>query len=631
MGDLDSSIRAMTARIRHRGPDAEGHELFPTVGLALGHRRLSIVDLSPSGAQPMTSGSGRYCVVFNGEIYNHVTLRSELVAKGHTFRGSSDTEVMLGLFDRYGVEQAIPLLAGMFAVAVWDLQEHALWLARDRMGEKPLYYGQFGDTFAFASELKALRCLANCPTTIDHAAIYDVLERGTIRGSRSILSGVAKLVPGGLLRIARDGSGVRTEHSRYWTVEGALSAGRPPSSSAKTSSSEAVDALDTLLCQVVREEAQADVPVGAFLSGGIDSSLIVGVMQRVSALPVRTFTIGFDETTFDESAAAAQVARHLGTTHTTIPLRGSDALKYVDGLPAIFDEPFADSSQLPTLMVCQATRRHVTVALSGDGGDELFGGYSQYTSPDSVARVAGRIPRPLQPAIGALASLVPDVAMSAIQSAGSWSPHTRARLAAVLSSSSDPRITYETLVSSWVDPPAVVAETLRAGDLDSRLTRSWPNADTLPERQMSYDMKTYLPDDILVKVDRSAMAVSLETRAPLLDHRIVEFALAQPLEHKIVGGTGKLLLRKLLERYVPRALWDRPKQGFGIPLARWLRTDLREWSHDLLRDDQLLREWFKPQMVARILREHEAGFDHSARLWRLLMVMQWIRSNPLTW
>ncbi len=628
LGDLDSSIRAMTSRIRHRGPDADGHEIFPGDGLALGHRRLSIVDLSPTGAQPMTSGSGRFCVVFNGEIYNHVTLRSELHSDGQVFRGSSDTEVMLSLFDRHGVEATIPRLAGMFAIAVWDLQERVLWLVRDRMGEKPLYYGQFGDTFAFGSELKALRCLSNCPTTIDPMAICDVLERGVIRGTRSILSGVVKLPPGSLLRVARNETAVHTQLSRYWTVQQVLDRTEKDSRSAQSTNREAIDALDALLCQVVGEEAKADVPVGAFLSGGIDSSLIVAVMQQVSALPVRTFTIGFDEAKFDESAAAAVVAKHLGTTHTTIPLRGADALQYVDRLPDIFDEPFADSSQLPTLLVCQATQQHVTVALSGDGGDELFGGYSQYTSRDSLGHLAAQVPRPLQPLLGAVASFAPEVAMKPLRGEGSWSPHIKARLAAVLRSSSDPRVTYETLVSEWADPASVLSERqLSRRDLLSRLAQAWPRAATFPEQQMAYDMQTYLPDDILVKVDRSAMSVSLETRAPLLDHRVVEFALAQPLENKIADGKGKLLLRQLLGRYVPSALWDRPKQGFGIPLAQWLRTNLRAWSTDILRDDQLLREWLEPTMVKRILREHQDGVDHSARLWRLLMIMQWIRGD----
>ena len=561
VGDLESTVRAMTSRIRHRGPDADGHEILAGEGLALGHRRLSIVDLSPTGAQPMYSSSGRYCVVFNGEIYNFRELRREFAAHGQVFRGSSDTEVMLAAFEAYGVQGSLHRLAGMFSFATWDVKERVLWLARDRMGEKPLYYGQFGNTVAFASELKSLRSLANCPREIDPAAVTDVLERGFVRGERTILAGVLKLKPGHCLRIERTDARVHLSSHCYWSVPEILATVNGSKPHDTSGDDEATDALDALLGSVVRDEMLADVPIGAFLSGGIDSSLIVAVMQRVSSEPVRTFTIGFDEGEFDESPHASKVAAHLGTQHTSIRLRADDALDFVDRLPEVFDEPFADSSQLPTLLVCQATRQHVTVALSGDGGDELFGGYSQYLGRDSVASLAQKVPAIMRESMASVVSRVPERLWGALSPGSAWPPHSQARLERALSANS-PRVTFEGLVSEWAEPNMVLApHRRRTVDSADPLTIDWPRARSEREAQMAYDIQTYLPDDILVKVDRCAMAVSLETRAPLLDHRVVEFALGQPLTRKIRQGTGKFLLRRLLHRYLPSTLWDRPKKA----------------------------------------------------------------------
>jgi asparagine synthase (glutamine-hydrolysing) len=623
VGDLDSTIRGMTAKMRHRGPDGSGHEILADEGLALGHRRLAIVDLSPTGAQPMYSATGRYCLTFNGEVYNFRELRSHLLSRGHVFRGSSDSEVMLACFEAVGVEAALRQFHGMFGFALWDKQERALWLARDRMGEKPVYYGQFGSTFAFASELKSLRGLANCPHRVNADAVADVLERGFVRGSRTVLEGVSKLLPGHSLRVDRRGAELRMEARRYWSVQTTLDEVQISAPQDAWSDEVAADALDELLKAVIRDEMLADVPIGAFLSGGVDSSLVVAVMQHVATEPVRTFTVGFEEGEFDEKSHAASVAKHIGTRHTTIELRADDAISYIDRLPAVFDEPFADSSQLPTLLVCQATREHVTVALSGDGGDELFGGYSQYLGRDSIGRLTNAIPRVARGPVGGLLSLLPLGTWNSLASGGTWSPNSRARLLRTLREDSA-RTTFEGLVSEWADPNMLLAKHRRRTTSDL-LSVEWPLARSLSVAQMAYDMQTYLPDDILVKVDRCAMAVSLETRAPLLDHRIVEFALREPLARKIGEGKGKLLLRRLLNRYVPATLWDRPKKGFAIPLPEWLRGRLRPWAEAQLRDDEILRDWFDSKTIQRVWQEHQSGFDHAERLWRVLLLLQWLR------
>jgi asparagine synthase (glutamine-hydrolysing) len=615
------ALERMTCSLAHRGPDADGKWFEPTHGVALGHRRLSIVDLSPTGAQPMHSASGRFTIVFNGEIYNYRHLRDELGALGSTWRGTSDTEVMLAGFEQWGVAETLPRLAGMFAFAVWDHAQHSLSLARDRMGEKPLYIGEFNGQIAFASELKALRTLPDFPATVNVEAIAEVVRQGYVGGRHSAYASVTRLRPGEFAVVTSHGGSLSTKTAAYWTVADTLRRGQRPSQSDEA----AVDALDELLTAVVADEMVADVPVGAFLSGGIDSSLIVSLMQKVSSRPVRTFTIGFRENSHDESPFARQVAEHLGTEHTEIILSADDALAFVERLPNIFDEPFADSSQLPTLLVSSVTRKHVTVALSGDGGDELFGGYSQYMSPDSIGSLIRRVPRafrvPLRATIGAAPR---SLVHSLLDRGGSWAPNTRARLIRELRDSSK-AASYGNLLAKWVAPADVMApeRQLAAHAVDA----AWPAAPSEQESRMAFDMQHYMPDDILVKVDRSAMACSLETRAPLLDHRVVEFALQTPLGQKIRDGRGKFLLRHLLARYVPQRLIDRPKQGFSIPLASWLRGPLRAWGTAVLEPDPLLRSWLQAPVVTAMWNAHMNGEDHAERLWPLLMVMQWLRSN----
>lgn len=620
------SLRRMTDALAHRGPDADGHWIDAERGVALGHRRLSIVDLSPTGAQPMRSHSGRFTVVFNGEIYNYRTLRDELSRAGVTFRGTSDTEVMLAGFEAWGITATLSRLAGMFAFAVWDSATEELWLARDRMGEKPLYIAQFNGQLAFASEIKSFRVLAGFPRDINPAALGSVLRNGYVGGEQSIYQAVTRLRPGSYAVVSSKNGQPQVRSELYWNVRNELRHENAPVAYANDVA--ATDALDALLTEVVGEEMVADVPVGAFLSGGIDSSLIVSVMQKVASRPVRTFTIGFSENSHDESPFARAVAKHLGTEHTEIMLSADDALAFVERLPTIFDEPFADSSQLPTLLVSAVTRKHVTVALSGDGGDELFGGYSQYMAPDSVGRMIQRVPRSLRATLGATIGAAPNALVNSVLNRGSsWAPNTRARLVRELRDSSKAS-SYENLLAKWVSPSDVLAPAHAAANAATP-GDPWPNAASEEEARMAYDMQHYLPDDILVKVDRSAMASSLETRAPLLDHRIVTFAVQQPLALKIRDGRGKFLLRNLLARYIPQTMIDRPKRGFSIPLATWLRGPLKAWGDSVLQNDATLREWLQPAVVNAMWTAHQRGEDHAERLWPILTVMQWVRAESV--
>ncbi|MEP6764839.1 MAG: asparagine synthase (glutamine-hydrolyzing) [Gemmatimonadaceae bacterium] len=618
------SLKRMTDAIAHRGPDADGHWFDPRHGIALGHRRLSIVDLSPTGAQPMRSATGRFNIVFNGEIYNFRRLREELSAGGATFRGTSDTEVMLAGFEHWGFEKTLARMAGMFAFAVWDAAKQELLIARDRMGEKPLYLAQFDGLLAFASEIKALRTLPAFPTDIDPSAFADVLRSGYIGGSHSVFRAVTRLAPGEFAVVTNANGVPSVRTGRYWSVPDEVRAAT--AHPRLGTDDEATTALDNLLTEIVGDEMVADVPVGAFLSGGIDSSLIVSLMQKVASRPVRTFTIGFRESSHDESPFAREVAKHLGTEHTEIMLSADDALEFVERLPTIFDEPFADSSQLPTLLVSAVTRKHVTVALSGDGGDELFGGYSQYLANDGVTKLIGRVPAALRAPLSAAIGVAPrGLVNSALASGTTWAPNTRARLIRELRQPS--RVAaYQNSLARWVAP----SDVLKFSSNSSSNTANWPSAATDEESRMAFDMQHYLPDDILVKVDRSAMAASLETRAPLLDHRVVQFALHTPLEKKIRDGRGKFLLRNLLARYVPQQLIDRPKRGFSIPLSTWLRGPLRPWGTAMLESDKLLATWFQPAVVSALWAAHQRGEEHAEQLWPLLMIMQWLRSTSNT-
>jgi asparagine synthase (glutamine-hydrolysing) len=636
---LLAQARTMSARLTHRGPDDSGEWCDEAAGVALAQRRLSILDLSPAGHQPMHSADGRYVVVFNGEIYNHLSLRERLRAEhaAPSWRGHADTETLLACFAAWGVERTLRACVGMFAFALWDREQRTLTLARDRMGEKPLYYGWQGDTLLFGSELKALKAHAAFQAEIDRGALALLLRHDCVPAPHAIYRGVAKLRPGHLLRISVD-TPREAQPTPYWRYNDAVSAGlREPLIATDAA---ATDALEAQLGASVDAQMLSDVPLGAFLSGGIDSSTIVALMQARSARPVKTFTIGFDENGYDEAAHAKAVARHLGTEHTELYVRPEDALAVIPQLPGIFCEPFGDSSQIPTFLISQLTRRAVTVALSGDGGDELFGGYNRYLGARTTWEKAQRLPPPARrAAAAALRAVAPATWDRWFQRIGPllprrWqlaTPGDKAqKLADVLTLSSG-QAYFLNLASQWQDPARVV---LGAQEPPTLLTtpEAWPPTDNLAQWMMAMDAQTYLPDDILVKVDRAAMANSLETRVPMLDHRVVELAWRLPLQQKIRDGQGKWLLRQVLYRHVPRELIERPKMGFGIPLDSWLRGPLRDWAEALLDERRLRHEgFFQPDTIRRKWTEHLSGRrNRQHQLWTVLMFQAWLEQERRT-
>ncbi len=618
----------MCDAIVHRGPDGGGVWSDAAHGLALSHRRLAIVDLSPQGRQPMVSACSRYVVVFNGEIYNHLALRAALGA--HPWRSHSDTETLLACMSRYGVHLALERLVGMFAIAVWDRQTATLTLARDRLGEKPLYHGKLpcGD-FVFGSELKALRAHPRWQGEVDRDALALYMRHNVIPAPHSIYRGIAKLMPGSWLDVAADGS---TRSGTYWSLrEIALRARLQP---AEMPDAEATERLRSLIDSAVKSQMVSDVPLGAFLSGGVDSSTIVASMCRQSTVKVRTFSIGFDEKGFDEAVHARAVAVHLGTEHTELYVTPDDALAIIPGLAAIYDEPFADSSQIPTILVSRMTRQHVTVALSGDGGDELFAGYNRYLIasrawrrldrlPLAARRLAARALLATRPGtLDALASALGN-AVPALRRHGAVGDKLHKFADTVLDAPSQLTM-YRRLVSHWQDPASVVLAATEPRTVIDELGQA-PHGLAPIELMCLLDQLTYLPDDILVKVDRAAMGASLETRVPLLDHRLVEFAWGLPLHQKVRGGHTKWLLREVLYRDVPRALIERPKQGFAIPLDRWLRGPLRSWAEGLLNPSRLVREgWFDAKAVRSKWDQHLRGERNwQFHLWDVLMFQAW--------
>lgn len=617
----DAAVKAMTDVIAHRGPDADGAWLDAEAGVALGHRRLSIIDLSPLGAQPMHAASGRYVVAFNGEAYNYAPIRDELGRSGYPFRGHSDTEVLLAAFDRWGVEASIPRFAGMFAIAVWDRQERTLWLVRDRLGEKPLFYGRVGNAWAFGSELKCLRALPGWQHRVNIQAVTQFLRHGYVQAPATIYEGIAKVRPGTMVALR---AGQPPREVTYWSAEAAARAGI--ADPIRGSEDEVTAALEATLLPVVKDEMVADVPLGAFLSGGVDSSLIVALMQEQAARPVRTFTIGFDDPRFNEAGFARQVAAHLGTDHTELMVHGDDALDLVGTLHETYDEPMADSSQLPTMLVSRLTRQHVTVALSGDGGDELFGGYSWHRGRGLFEKVAGSTPsllrQPIGRVLGSIGNPPPDFvvqAMSGGRGATSSRPaHAISRLGEMLLSDGE-QASFSAALALGVNPARLLRRELRASAGTGALAGPWIGDDRALESRMLLDATTYLPDDLLVKVDRAAMAYSLETRAPLLDHRVFELAWRIPYAMKVIDGTGKQPLRRMLYKRVPRALIDRPKTGFSVPLAQWLRGPLRPWAESLLSAPAVETGGvLDAARVAKIWSQHQRGVaNHADILWVL--------------
>lgn len=618
---------AMATTITHRGPDAGGTWADPQHGIALGHRRLSIQDLSEAGAQPMTSADGRYVISFNGEIYNFPALARELQSLGHTFRGHSDTEVMLAAFLQWGIEHALLRFDGMFAFALWDKREHTLVLARDRAGKKPLYMGWCDTTFLFGSELKALRAHPDFNAEIDRDALALFIRYAWVPGPRSIFAGIEKLPAGHWIEIKADG---RQEIHCYWSAADTALAGQ--NKPFEGSKEQAVDALDELLQEAVSSRMVADVKLGSLLSGGFDSTTVTALMQHASDTPVQTFTIGFDEERYDESDHARAISRHLSTDHTELTVSPQDALDIIPGLPGMYDEPFADASQIPTHIVSRLARSQVTVALSGDGGDELFAGYGRYKRPQRDMARWNFLPQACRPTVAKLLSASARQGWNLLQPAdGSTSiPGWRSFPAGLDKNIAG--LTASNEVSLFAAQRARIADAAHyvpGAQIAQFELEGLSQAVRLQEPMqgmMLLDFRNYLVDDILVKVDRASMAVGLEVRAPFLDHRVVSLAWSLPLAMRYGPAGGKLVLRDLLQRYVPRELTERPKKGFGVPVADWLRDPLREWAEDLLEPTRLQQEGLlNVAAVSQLWKQHLCQWqDHSDVLWSILMFQAWL-------
>jgi asparagine synthase (glutamine-hydrolysing) len=647
--ELLAELRPMTDSLVHRGPDDSDYWADHSSGVALGHRRLSIIDLSPAGRQPMASPCGRYRIVFNGEIYNFKVLRPELERSGHRFRGHSDTEVLLAGCAQWGVEGALKRSVGMFAFALWDGYSRSLTIARDRMGEKPLYYGWVGARFVFASEVRALRHAVGWQGELSPQATTLFLRYGYVPTPYSIYRGIYKLPPATYLTIEthtgtqqvispqpRWGRSNELAPIQYWSVREVAEHGL---ANPVTDEREAIETLETLLGESVNQQMIADVPLGAFLSAGVDSSSVVALMQRHSQRPVKTFTVGFTEKAFDEAVHARAISQHLGTDHTEMYLSAADSLGRIPTLSRVYDEPFADASQLPTLLLSEVVRRHVTVCLTGDGGDELFGGYNRYWWSERLWSLLHLWPQTFRRGVASAISSVPpgiwniaSKAGSRLMPASAQSPQSTAaeKVAKIADAMASRDIThlYNNLVSYWKQPNAIVPNVVEPASVicaENRLE----GASSEVQNMQYWDQTGYLSDDNLVKVDRASMAASLETRVPLLDHRIVEFSWRLPTSMKFRDGSGKWLLRQVLYRHVPRELIDRPKMGFSVPIGKWIRSELRDWAESLLSIDALRATGLLDEApIRRAWADHIAGRRNlQAPLWAVLMLQSWLSTS----
>jgi asparagine synthase (glutamine-hydrolysing) len=635
-GGVDESgsmalAKRMGDRIAHRGPDDHGEWCDANAGIVLGQRRLSINDLSPAGHQPMQSASGRYVIVLNGEIYNFLELKVDLVRSGYPFKGDSDTEVALAMIEHHGFEESLSQFVGMYAIALWDRDSRRLILARDRLGEKPLYYGRLGHAFVFASDLNALRAMPTWSATIDPDSLGLMMQHFYIPAPHTIYKEFKKLLPGSYLPIDAANAELDREPVRYWSA--ADIAVESMRMRQPMDPEFAVDELDSLLRQTIRDKMISDVPLGAFLSGGIDSSTVVALMQAESSNKVKTFSIGFGEPEFNEAHEAKRVAAHLDTDHTELYVSAEQAQSVIPNLPAMYSEPFADSSQIPTFLVSALARQQVTVALSGDGGDELFGGYTRYLLAETIWNKFNRLPKSLRSIVGKLAGAVsPNQIDKLVDPIKPFMPErlrykqfgNKVHKVASICQSNDSAAVYKSLISMWSRPSQVV---IGAQDVD--MLAALPTViQTLPnftERMMLTDLLSYLPGDILAKVDRASMQESLEVRVPFLDHRVVEHSWRVPFDLKVRGTDGKWLLKQVLYKYVPQELIDRPKMGFGVPIEDWLRGPLRDWAENLL-DEKRLREdgFFYPAEVRSTWLQHLSGkADWQHLLWPILMFQAW--------
>jgi asparagine synthase (glutamine-hydrolysing) len=622
----------MAAVLAHRGPDDSGLWVEPDGQVAFGHRRLAVVDLSPHGHQPMTSADGRWVLSYNGEIYNFRDVRRRLAGKGVQFLGGSDTEVLLAAVEHWGIDEALEASEGMFAMALWDRHDRALHLVRDRFGEKPLYYGWTGPSLAFSSELKSLRCLADFTTELDRDAVAQYLRYSCVPSPSTVYRDVLKVQPGQVVTFdghSRPGS--QPQERLFWSARNAVEdARRRPLAS---SPEELVDQAELVLSRSVTDRMVADVPIGAFLSGGVDSSLIVALMQQHADQPVQTFTAGFADQAFDESTEAAAVAAHLGTDHTELRVSDRDAVGVISRIPDIWDEPFADISQIPVLLVSELARSKVTVSLSGDGGDELFAGYNRHAWLERLWRHSSVLPGGVRRVTGSILERVPPGFIDGVaRITGSlpvrWqvrNPATKVAKVAKVLGAADPADAYHSLVSHWDSTDGLVLGSRERASLSSDAS-AWPALSGVTEQMLWLDLVGYLPDDILTKLDRASMATSLESRVPFLDRSVLEFAWRLPMEMKLRGGVTKWILRQVLYRHVPPTLVDRPKMGFGVPIASWLRGPLRPWADDLLDAGRLKRQGLLDAgPVQRAWSQHRSGRrDRAYELWDVLVLQAWL-------
>lgn len=628
----------MSDTLNHRGPDDSGIWLDKEKGVGLGHRRLAILDLSSEGHQPMVSHCGRYVMVYNGEIYNFRDLRQQLELKGYIFSGHSDTEVMLAAFCHWGLDEAVGHFVGMFAFALWDRSDKKLYLVRDRMGIKPLYYGWMGSSFLFGSELKSLKVHPAFNAEIDRDVLAVYLRNNYIPAPYSIYKGISKLTPGCILTLQVDSGSYNQSIKSYWSVKDVVD--KCIANPVDYTDFEAVNQLETLLREAVGIRMVADVPLGAFLSGGIDSSMVVAIMQSQSSRPVNTFTIGFNEEYYNEARHARAVSDVLGTDHTEIYLTSEETMAVIPKMPFMYDEPFADTSQIPTFLVCELARRKVTVSLSGDGGDEIFGGYNHYFWTSNIWKWVKWIPHRMRRLLSDILQSRSPIEWNRLfelfnpvlprRSSNTLSGERIHKLAEVLPAVCPEEI-YRVIVSIWRQPGDLI---MGGNEPDTVITKrsSWPEISDLISRIMFLDMVSFLPDDILVKVDRASMGVSLEARVPLLDHRIVEFSWGLPISMKIRNGQGKWILRQILYKYVPREMIERPKMGFGVPIEHWLRGPLRGWANELLSAENLKAGgFFRPEPILKVWHEHISGqrnWQHC--LWNILMFQAWLQKEKVT-